>query len=955
MKYSLFSILLFLFFHTFGYSQVPLGLFYDAGGLDAQMPEVEFKDETNSRKVFDFIEAITGFTVEESVTLSEFKFNFHSLDNHLNTKEVLDCIVNLLKFHGVRLYRLPSSRRLTVERNDPAADPPIWLSGTSFQFAPNSNLHAKIFYFKNIQLSDVWNEVKPLSSSENSFLLELEKANALMVVDSLFNLQRIEKLIDRLERLNRVKAKSLFADIPGGNDFMPRIRLRDHDANMVLDMIQELTKLYILRPQNLPQVKITFDSMEDDIMTVGEALLALESLLTMNGVGLTRVDSQFLKATPTGGMNQHVPIWLDGPASDLNSSQQVYIKMFYLKYAPVLEVRESLNAFSTQNVSSLLVFEKANALMITDSLINLQRMEKIIERIDRPISTVELGTVIKTYSCKSISSDELKKQMKSMLDTSLKPFLGGTTAIESDPRTNKVLVITKKANWAMLLELFEELDGDVKLKTTHKLFKLQHGDAEDVHRILEEIITGQKELAKQIAPGKSKPGTSIQSTKSNSTNVDSQTSNTNVDAVGKSSYASEKRVSRGSTTFGVDEGVEFSPLVSISVVTKTNSILAYGLPSDLALLNEMIDDLDEPLPLARIDTIFVMVDLSQHRQRGIDALFSSLEWSDDSTVESQTVTDPGPDGDINTLEDNFLKDVTTKTGSKLLDGVLKVPGLNSTVPFQMQNWKLKKIKWEQIFSVASERNDVRIFSTPSIMVSHNAESVHIKIEDERSVVIPTYAGNLNTTESSNTGQREKITASTELEIKKPKIGLSVLNDQNQSVPGSIFMEVKVKAEKFDETQANEYQGQSLPGKKVREALSHVSILDGEILVLGGLQEVQLDTTKTRYNLLSDIPYFGEKFFSPESTKYTPTELLIFLRPTIIDPKKKEIQLTANPAKNAIVQQAFNKKNSDTIDRMIDKQYTPLFRSPSGKLLGISNDFEDIISEQDKRASKPKLN
>ena len=497
----------------------------------------------------------------------------------------------------------------------------------------------------------------------------------------------------------------------------------------------------------------------------------------------------------------------------------------------------------------------------------------------------------------------------------------------------------------MLLELFEELDADVMLKTTHKLFKLQHGDAEDVHRILEEIITGQKKVAEEIAPGKSKPGTSTES---------SQSSGEIGDYVSKTLSIGEKRVSRGSTTFGEDEGVEFSPLVSISVVTKTNSILAYGLPSDLALLSDMIDDLDEPLPLARIDTIFVMVDLSQQRQRGIDALFSDLEWTDDERVEKGESfrNDNGTPTDFTDDFDDKRPDVVT--GSNLIDGVLKVPGLNSAVPFQMQNWKLKKIQWEQIFSVASERNDVRIFSTPSIMVSHNAEAVHIKIEDERSVVIPTYAGNLNTTETSNTGQREKITASTELEIKKPKIGLSVLNEQNQTVPGSIFMEVKVKAEKFDETQANEYQGQSIPGKKVREALSHVSILDGEILVLGGLQEVQLDTTKTRYNLLSDIPYFGEKFFTPESTKYTPTELLIFLRPTIIDPKRKEIKLTSDISERELVQKAFNQENSDTIDRMIDKQYTPVFRSPSGKLLGISDEFEDTRSEQDGKSPQPIL-
>ncbi len=41
---------------------------------------------------------------------------------------------------------------------------------------------------------------------------------------------------------------------------------------------------------------------------------------------------------------------------------------------------------------------------------------------------------------------------------------------------------------------------------------------------------------------------------------------------------------------------------------------------------KMINDLDTPLPMARIDTIFVMVDLSETKQRGIDALLQDLEW-----------------------------------------------------------------------------------------------------------------------------------------------------------------------------------------------------------------------------------------------------------------------------------------------------------------------------------------
>ena len=374
-----------------------------------------------------------------------------------------------------------------------------------------------------------------------------------------------------------------------------------------------------------------------------------------------------------------------------------------------------------------------------------------------------------------------------------------------------------------------------------------------------------------------------------------------------------------------DSSHEFSDFISISADERSNAILVYGTKGDIEEVGKMISSLDEPLPLARIDTIFVMVDLSEQNQRGIDALFGGLEWSkyargergDGLFGEVSNIEVPGADGTI----------VSTPNKTNSFQGVLGIPGLNSSMPFQMEDWKLTGLRWDQIFSLSSERNDVRIFSTPSLMVSHNAPEVHILIEDERSIVIPSvYAGS---TGSSSGGNLEKITAKTSLEIKKPKIGLPLLDENGTIISkGSIFMEVEVKAEKFDETQSNTYEGQSAPGKKVREAKSFVTIRDEEIIVLGGLQEVQVDSTESQYNLLSDIPYFGDKFFKPKSIKYTPTELLIFLKPTIIKPDQDD---TA--------------ENVKIIDERIQAEYAPKFRSPTGQILGMP----DIDGKQKKSA------
>ena len=724
--------------------------------------------------------------------------------------------------------------------------------------------------------------------------------------------------------------------IEGLDEPMERLKLRDQDTNMILDMIQMITGRHILRPQNLPAVKVTFDSIS--ILSKRETLLAVESLLAMNGIGITKIDDRFYKAVPASGMNIHVPIWLDAPASTLRPSQRIYMKMFKLNYAPALEVREQLNAFATPNVGSLLLFEKSNSILITDSLLNLQRMEEIIDKIDKPVRPEDLNVLIIDKPLRNSDAKTVKAKLDGMIQNSLKPFLGGTTAVEIDERTNSIIVITKAENNATITRFLAFLDKELENENRdEEVFQLKHADATEIHRILIEVITKNVQITKDKERdpgnqrGNDKPPARAD-TEKDTVELKSDTKNADSE---------------------IDEAATFSDEIVVSLFERSNSILVYGTKGDLKLIKRLIDKLDKPLPLARIDTIFVMVDLSQQNQRGIDALFGGLKWNDDSSVETQTVTNPGPDGLPGTADDTS-ETISTNIAAKALEGTLKIPGLNSAASFQLQNWNLKQVAWDQIFSLASERNDVRIFSTPSIMVSHNAESVHIKIEDERSVVIPSFYGNVNTTDTSNTGNREKILATTELEIMRPKIGLSSVNENNEIAPGSIFMEVKVKAEKFDETQSNTYQGQNIPGRKVREARSLVSVFDGEIIVLGGLQEVQLDTTESRYNLLSDIPILGEKFFRPKKVSYTPTELMIFMRPTIIDPVAQLKSLTSVKNLKEETQDNHNKFNNDYIDRMLKPEYTPRFKSPSGKFLGDPN-IQQKESVQDEKSSLPVLN
>ena len=716
--------------------------------------------------------------------------------------------------------------------------------------------------------------------------------------------------------------------VDGLEEPLERLRLRDQDTNMILDMIQVLTNKYILRPQNLPQVKVNFDSFS--ILTKRETLLVLDSLLAMNGIGISRINDRVYKAVPAAGMNVHVPIWLEGSASSIKPSQRIYMKMFHLEYAPAVEVREQLSPFSTPNVGALLLFEKANSILATDSLLNLQRMEKLLVSIDRPISREELGTEFFIHDTLHAGARELETKLKTMIEGSFKSFIGGTTQVDSDERTGKLIVVTRTENLETIKFILATLDAPVKMKTTSKLFKLQHAEAKDIQSILDEVIKKQQSIKQKVQGGKN-----IRPTANNSK------SGAKPPTPGVQNAAAPGANQTSSSSGEAEGSHEFSDFITISADERSNAILVYGTKADITEIGMMIESLDQPLPLARIDTIFVMVDLTEQNQRGIDALFSSLEWS----KYSRGARGEGLFGETATANESLtLPSGETATRqvpieSNNLQGIMGIPGLNSAIPFQMEDWELTGVRWDQIFALSSERNDVRIFSTPSLMVSHNAPEVHILIEDERNIVIPTYYGNTSTDGTSSTGNAEKITAKTSLEIKKPKIGLPLIDENGTIISkGSIFMEVEVKAEKFDETQSNTYQGQSLPAKKIREAKSFVTIRDEEIIVLGGLQEVQVDSTESKYNLLSDIPYFGDKFFRPQTIKYTPTELLIFLKPTIMKPGHD----------NTL-------KNIRSIDERIDSEYAPKFRSPSGRILGMPNIDgiqQNNTSSPDVQSSKP---
>ena len=97
-------------------------------------------------------------------------------------------------------------------------------------------------------------------------------------------------------------------------------------------------------------------------------------------------------------------------------------------------------------------------------------MEKLLSTIDKPISKEDLGMEWIVWPVKHAGARELESKLKEMIDGSFKPFLGGTTKVDSDDRTGKLIIVTRRENKETFRIYFDTYDAPIKMKTTSKLF-----------------------------------------------------------------------------------------------------------------------------------------------------------------------------------------------------------------------------------------------------------------------------------------------------------------------------------------------------------------------------------------------------------------------------------------------------------------------------------------------------
>jgi general secretion pathway protein D len=615
--------------------------------------------------------------------------------------------------------------------------------------------------------------------------------------------------------------------LPGlnGADQIGPVILRDETVAQVLDLMQRWTGKSILRPAALPASVYTL-SLPASI-TRDEALLALETLLNLNGIAVIQQGDKFLKVVPNLVAKAESPQLIAGSVLSLPPSGRIASKIFTLKHANAQElVAQIASSLNTTLASPPVYFGRNNALLITDSISNLQKIETLTMQIDRP----QLDLVVtKSYVLKNAMATDMVNKLTSMLRSPATvsggaPFrLSTGTTFLADERTNRVLLMGSADQHDFFDKLIDTLDQKSNPNTKTDVIFLRHADAQQVATLVTSLVTGQTTAA-------ARAGNSVRSATVNRTPVPTTSS---------SSAAAAAAAAAGASQMGADE---FSSNLTVLPDIRSNSVVVSGTNDDLRLLHELIEKVDIVLPQVRIEVVIVEVKLSDNETNGFNSLGLTVS-------NGKLIGIGGTGGGFNVNGVPATANSTVPANSTVVSASQGTLAPNSNLSATIG------------LNTTPRKGDLKVLSVPAVTTTHNKEAT-IFVGESRPVIT-------GATIAPQTGQ---VTST----VSQRDIGIQLKVLPLIGKDGSVQLQVSQSVEDILGSTILDGNDQPIIGRRTTD--SFVSAMSGEIVVLGGLQRTISTKSTSR---LGPIPFLGDLFGS-STVLEEKQELIIFLRPYVLN-------------------------------------------------------------------------
>ena len=443
----------------------------------------------------------------------------------------------------------------------------------------------------------------------------------------------------------------------------------------------------------------------------------------------------------------------------------------------------------------------------------------------------------------------------------IKPITGRQSHLSSIPSINSILIVDRLSNVKRIRDLLEDLDKDNSAKIT--IIKLENLSSIEAVRILEKLKAQNNPTINNFVAIPFSPSNSVILSANSTITNNIQKTLTSLDADVKADksidviylkYAKAEDIS--SILNSVSDRFAASPDGIKTVIThheKTNSLIVSSEESNLPGIRNLISKLDIRRAQVLVEAIIVELSETAAQNLGIETLYTG----DGDVPIGVTAYDVGSGPNLLAIAGSAASDGSDATLSQLAtSSLLGSQGLVAGFGDFTGAGNFAGI----LSAVANDQNS-NILSTQSVIAMDNTES-KLLVGQEIPITTGESLGSSNVN-AFRTTSREEV-----------GIKLEVTPQINEG--SSVILKIKQEVSSVAGTYAS---GVDLITNN-RTIETTVLADNGQIIVLGGLIDEDIQENISKVPLLGSIPVLG-KLFQSSSTQVVKKKLFVFIRPTIL--------------------------------------------------------------------------
>ncbi|NML98603.1 type II secretion system secretin GspD [Paraburkholderia sp. RP-4-7] len=623
-----------------------------------------------------------------------------------------------------------------------------------------------------------------------------------------------------------------------------------------------------------PRVKGQLNLVSENAVPEDQALKTLQSALRMQGFALVQ-DHGVLKVVPEADAKlQGVPTYIGN--APVARGDQVVTQVFVLKNESANNLLPVLRPLISPN-NTVAAYPANNTIVVTDYADNVRRIAQIIAGID-----TAAGQSVSVVPVKNANAIDIAAQLTKMLDPGA---IGSTDAtlkvsITADPRTNSLLIrASNGGRLAAAKQLAKELDAPTTLPGNMHVVQLRNADATRLAKTLRGMLgkggdtgssggSNEANSFNQNGGGGGLGGNSTGTSGTPPLPSGGLGSSSTASPMGGSGGGYGSSGSGSGDLIGSDKSKsdDNQPGGMIQADAATNSLIITASEPVYRNLRAVIDQLDARRAQVYLEALIVELNSNTNANLGI-------QWqvANGSTFAGTNLATGNGNSIINLTAAAATGGLGAALATQQLQQGLNVGWVHNIFGVQGLGALLQAL---------SQTADANVLSTPNLITLDNEEA---KIVVGTNVPIQTgsYSNLSSSTATSAFNTYDRVDVGLTLHV-KPQI----------TEGGILKLQLYTEDSAIVNGTTNATTNPAGPEFTKRSIQSTVLADNGEIIVLGGLMQDNYQVSNSKVPLLGDIPWIGQLFRSEQKTR-NKTNLMVFLRPVIINDRDTAQAVTAN--------------------------------------------------------------